>query len=157
VAIHICCKRMFQFSSPRFSMLQQVLLSTRIDSRARKRCMQAVLPIFVMRASSNSRACMQRVVNAQTAEHFLVKVYVRMQSTRAGQHTMPNGRRTKGPAPPGVPPHSATCNRVNTWVSTLCSLSLMQLGGPHAHALLGAATARGGECSQKSKRGRRVH
>jgi hypothetical protein len=32
VVIHICCKCKFQFVSPCFSMLQQVLLSTRSDS-----------------------------------------------------------------------------------------------------------------------------
>jgi hypothetical protein len=37
VAIYICCRRMFQFVSPCFSMLQQVLLPTRSDSRARTR------------------------------------------------------------------------------------------------------------------------
>jgi len=47
---------------------------------------QLTLPISVMRASSNSWTCTQRAVSAQTVEHSLVKVHVRMQSARVGQN-----------------------------------------------------------------------
>jgi hypothetical protein len=138
--------------------LQQVLLSTRIDSRARKRCMQPVLPIFVMRASSNSRPCMQRAVNAQTAEHFLVKVYVRIQSTRAAQHTMPNGCRTKGPAPPGVPP--LQCNmQPGQHMGKHIVLPLSHAAGwaPRTCSPGRRNSKRRRVFPKKSKRGRRVH
>jgi hypothetical protein len=50
VAIHICCKRMFQFVLSCFNMLQQVLLSTRSDSRARMRCTHQASAAYLCRA-----------------------------------------------------------------------------------------------------------
>jgi energy-converting hydrogenase Eha subunit C len=38
ICYSVCCKRIFQFVSPCFSMLQQVLLSTRSNSLACTRC-----------------------------------------------------------------------------------------------------------------------
>jgi hypothetical protein len=65
--------------SPCFSMLQQVLLSTRSNSRAtRSARTHRALPISIMRANSNSRTCTQRTVSIQMVEHSLIKVHARM-------------------------------------------------------------------------------
>jgi hypothetical protein len=68
VAIHICCQHMFQFVLPYFSMLQQVMLPTRSESRARTRC----LPLSCGPAPTVVHATSG---HCQTPEHSMVKVH----------------------------------------------------------------------------------
>jgi hypothetical protein len=83
-------------------MLQQVLLSTRSDSRAYT-C-RTHPAISIMQASSNSRMCIQRAVSAQMAEHSLVKVHARMQIAERQSGLALNAGRTRRPCTTGRAP-----------------------------------------------------
>jgi hypothetical protein len=114
--------------SPGFNMLQQVLFPTCSDLRACKRYTHpssAACPYLFMRANSNSRTCTQRVVSAQMAEHSLVKVHVRIQSARAGQHPTD--------AEPDFVPHGGAYNGVNTVTRAVLPPSLLHAArrAPH--------------------------
>jgi hypothetical protein len=96
---NVCCKcfiwilHMLQtydsIVSHGFTMLQHVLLPTRSDSWHAHAARAHPAPLIsVIRASSNSRICAQRAVNAQMTEHCLVKVHAHTE--RQSQPT-PNG------------------------------------------------------------------
>jgi hypothetical protein len=126
-----------------------------------------VLYISIMRASANSRACTQWAVNAQIAEHSLVKVHVRMQNARAGQN--PTNAEPGVPAPPVLVPHSRACNRgqyryaryaptlslASSWAGPTYMLSRVGVGVVVARADPASAGARSmlGAASQQATAG----
>jgi hypothetical protein len=125
VVIHICCKCMFQLFH-----LVSICCSRCYSPRGltcghtRAARTRPVLPIFVIRASSNSWKCTQRTIRARMAEHSQVKLHARMTQNHAPLH-----HQAWSPMV-GTQPES-------TRVCVLCShpLSRMQLSAPHAHAL----------------------
>jgi hypothetical protein len=95
-----------------------------------------MLPITVIRANSNSRACTQRAVNVQIAKHSLVKsacTHAERQSRPA-----PNGRRTKSPCTSRLGPPWWSIQLGSTrYVRCAPTLSLSHVAGqPHTHSLL---------------------
>jgi hypothetical protein len=96
VAIHICCQHMFQFVLPYFSMLQQMMLPTRFDSRARTRC----LPLSCGLAPTVGRARNKRSLpNARALHGQSACAHIECHSRPA-----PNQYITRRPAPPGMTP-----------------------------------------------------
>jgi hypothetical protein len=85
--VYTCCKRIFQLFHL-VSVYCSRCCSPHVLTcgHARATCTHPTGPISVMQANSNSRTCTQWTASAQMVEHFLVKVHVRMQSARAGQH-----------------------------------------------------------------------
>jgi hypothetical protein len=110
VVIHICCKRVFQlFHLVSICCSRCCSPCTMTHRHARVASTHPVLPIFVMRVSSNNRTCTQRAISAQIVEHPLVKVHACMQSAKVGQH--PTDAELGAPAPSSLVPHGGACSQ----------------------------------------------
>jgi hypothetical protein len=117
----ICCKRMFQLFHL-VSLCCSRCCSPRALTRGHARAARThpALLISVMQASSNSRMCTQRAVNAQMAEHSLVKVHAHAECQ---SQPAPNGPSTTRLGPPRWSMQPVTPN-VNTGTDAVLPSSL---------------------------------